>query len=774
MIDERPSNDQLRDFLVGKVSAKEQSMIASYLEIHPEALDDIIESDISDSLLSDLQQPPKFFSSEPAFQEGLEKARLIPRQQAQVLVPSRVGSYFLLDQIDRKRASAVFKARDERTNQIIALKILPFERSHDPKIVDRFRREMELLEQLDHPNIVRFIEAGEANGVLYLTMELLQGSDLSRLVKKMGPLPIGLVCYVGQQAALALDHAFKRGFVHRDVKPSNIFLTKDGELKLLDLGLARPLTDESASITHSDQLLGTIDYMAPEQAFDSHKADIRSDIYSLGCTLYTLLVGVAPFSGPEFSHVLKKLLAHSTKEMVSIRKHRSDIPVQLAQVIERMCAKQPSDRFQIPFEVANVLAPFSDDRLLPDLVEKMNCEQEGWDEYSLEVEDESIGDQPVTFSGIKRSHFKTFIIRFKGTLTSFFLGVGVVMWFVMTSPTPKKESPAEKPARVKLKQMEKSIAPLPVVSTKVTLAPVFSETAQILQSSPYSGIWCINASNDGKYIRTGSNDGNIRIWNHETKKLIANLRKREDVDHSVHAFAFTADGKQCLSAGFPSYVVLWDIPEQKIVKEFVGHVDRVWTVCISPDEFNGASAGWDGTIRIWDMKSGEEVRVIEANIGKVLALAYSKDGKSLIAGGRSKVVQFDISTGQQQWGFDEQRVYVNALSVSSDGQFIVTGSRDNTVRVLHADTGQQVHVLTGNTDWVNAVAISDNGKWILSGCADGTVRLWDAATGEEIRCFKGHKGPVNSVSFVEKSLIAISGGDDRTIRFWPLPDGGEL
>lgn len=774
MTDERPSDDQLRDFLIGKVSAKEQSMIASYLEIHPEALDDIIESDISDSLISNLQQPAKFFSSEPAFLEGMEKARSIPLQQAQSLLPTRVGSYILLDQIDRKGTSAVFKARDERNDQIVALKILPFERSHDPKIVDRFRREMESLEQLEHPNIVRFIEAGEANGILYITMELLHGSDLSRLVKSKGPLPVGLVCFVGLQVAVALDHAFRKGIVHRDVKPSNIFLTKKGELKLLDLGLARPLTDDSASITHSDQLLGTIDYMSPEQAFDSHQADIRSDVYSLGCTLYTLLVGVAPYSGPEFNHVLKKLLAHSTKDMVSIREHRSEIPEQLAQVIERMCAKQPTDRYQTPLEVVDALSPFSDDHLFPDLVYEVNCESDG---YEVCISGDLVAGedgQSHTLSKRNDNRFKKVIIYLIGVLFLLLLGTGVVMWFDADSKKPPSAKHSQNSTRTNVKQTKKRGASPLATSTKKTIAPVFSENTQILQQSPYSGIWCISVSKNGKYIRTGSNDGNIRIWDRESKKLLANLRKQEDVDHPVHDFAFTADGKRCLSVGFPSYVVLWDIPEQKIVKEFVGHVDRVWTVCISPDESKGVSAGWDGTIRIWDLKSGEEVRVIEANIGKVLALVYSRDGKSLIAGGRSKVVQFDISTGQAQWEFDEQRVYVNALSVSSDGQFIVTGSRDNTVRVLSADTGRQIQVLTGNTDWANAVAISGDGKWVLSGCADGTARLWDLKTGEEIRCFKGHKGPVNSVSFVEKSLIAISGGDDRTIRFWPLPVGGEL
>lgn len=359
MPDECPTREQLHNFLIGKVSSEEQLKIAEYVNHHPHALDEIAENDNSDPFIYVLQEPICDFASEPAFRRGLEKARSIRLREIQEAFPSRVGSFVLLERIACKSTSAVYKARDERTGQSVALKVLLVERIHDPAIIDRFQREMRAIEKLSHASIVRYIEAGEADGVLYLAMELLHGFDLSQLVARVGPLPIGAACFVGRQAALALQHAFENGLIHRDVKPSNIFVTAEGDVKLLDLGLARPVMDDEESLTRSDQLLGTLDYMAPEQAFDSRHADIRSDIYSLGCTLYKLLVGNAPFTSVEYRHPLKKLLAHSSHELPPVTAHRREIPTELAAIVECMCAKLPDDRIQSPAEVAEALSPYT-------------------------------------------------------------------------------------------------------------------------------------------------------------------------------------------------------------------------------------------------------------------------------------------------------------------------------------------------------------------------------------------------------------------------------
>ena len=209
----------------------------------------------------------------------------------------------------------------------MALKLLPANRFRDPHAVSRFRREIEAIARVDHPNIVRASDAGEHDGIHFLVMELIDGADLSTLVRRCGPLPIAEACELTRQAAVALQHAHEHGLVHRDVKPSNIMLDRNGTAKLLDLGLVR-LGDRSAGgdLTTTGQLLGTFDYMAPEQASDIQRVDIRADLYSLGCTMYFLLTGQPPFGDAQYRTVVRKIVAHAKDEAPPVTDLRPEVP----------------------------------------------------------------------------------------------------------------------------------------------------------------------------------------------------------------------------------------------------------------------------------------------------------------------------------------------------------------------------------------------------------------------------------------------------------------
>jgi serine/threonine protein kinase len=210
---------------------------------------------------------------------------------------------------------------------------------------------MRLVSRLDHPNIAHAIDAGEHNGKLYLAVEFVEGTDLGRVVKEKGPLPIGQACDVVRQAALALAHAHDRGLVHRDVKPSNLLLGPNGLLKLLDLGLARlgeAGSDSATSLTGMGMVMGTPDFMAPEQALDAHLVDIRADLYSLGCTLYFLLTGQPPFPGGTLGY---KFHCHQHEEPAPLESLRRDVPVALVGVVRKLMAKRPEERFQSPAEL---------------------------------------------------------------------------------------------------------------------------------------------------------------------------------------------------------------------------------------------------------------------------------------------------------------------------------------------------------------------------------------------------------------------------------------
>ena len=289
--------------------------------------------------------------------------------------PRRLGDYELLAKLGEGGMGAVYKARHVRLNKIVALKVLPKDRTSDPQARARFEREMQAVGRGSHPNIVQAHDARDIDGASVLVMEYADGADLSHLVDRVGPLPVAAACEIIRQAAVGLQYAHENGLVHRDIKPSNILLTRQGQVKILDLGLALLSAEEApGELTSAGQIMGTADYMAPEQSFDSHRVDIRADIYSLGCTLYKLLTGHVPYGGEEFNSAIKKVLAHLQAPIPSVASARKDVPNALAAIIERMMAKDRGARFATPAEVAEALAPFTAGCNLPALATGEKCE----------------------------------------------------------------------------------------------------------------------------------------------------------------------------------------------------------------------------------------------------------------------------------------------------------------------------------------------------------------------------------------------------------------
>jgi eukaryotic-like serine/threonine-protein kinase len=229
------------------------------------------------------------------------------------------------------------------------------------EIVARFRQEQVLAVRLTHPNLVAAYDAGQIAGCPYLVLEFVEGHDLAWLLKRRGPLPAAEACELVRQATLGLQHIHKQGLVHRDIKPANLMLTPSGQVKVLDVGLARCLggPPPGGRITVTGQSLGSPDYMAPEQCLDSHAVDSRADIYALGCTLYELLAGQPPFAGPAYESLFLKMKAHVEAPVPPIRGRRPDIPERLAAALGRMLAKDRTDRFASAAGVVAALQPFA-------------------------------------------------------------------------------------------------------------------------------------------------------------------------------------------------------------------------------------------------------------------------------------------------------------------------------------------------------------------------------------------------------------------------------
>jgi serine/threonine protein kinase len=287
-----------------------------------------------------------------------------PAPQAQPGVPAELRDhpqYEVVRELGRGGMGVVYLARNRLLDRPEVLKVINQRLLDHPEAGERFLREVRSAARLSHRNIVTAFAALPVGDLLVFAMEYVEGEDLAKVVKARGPLPVANACYYAQQAAQGLQHAFEKGMVHRDIKPQNLILARDGKkhvVKVLDFGLAKATREhegQGRDLTGSGRMLGTPDYMAPEQTLDAARTDIRADIYSLGCTLYFLLSGRPPF---EADSLFQLMYAHQSLDATPLHEVRGDVPAELAAVVERMLAKDPARRYQQPVEVAQALAPF--------------------------------------------------------------------------------------------------------------------------------------------------------------------------------------------------------------------------------------------------------------------------------------------------------------------------------------------------------------------------------------------------------------------------------
>lgn len=291
--------------------------------------------------------------------QALVAANLLTDWQVEQLRKGRhkgftLGRYKLLRLLGAGGMSSVYLAEHATLHSKVAIKVLPVKRADKSSYLARFEREAQQSARLNHPNIIRTFDLDTSGAIHFIAMEYIEGVDLHAKVKRDGPLDVREAAEFIRQAAIGLHHAHDEGLVHRDVKPANLMLDTRGTVKVLDLGLALAGGDEDESLTreHDEKVLGTADYLAPEQATDSHKADRRSDIYALGCTLYYLLVGRAPFAQGSLA---ERIQSHLRKPPPNLLEQRSDVPTAIVELYFRMLEKHPDARPQTAQEVADAL-----------------------------------------------------------------------------------------------------------------------------------------------------------------------------------------------------------------------------------------------------------------------------------------------------------------------------------------------------------------------------------------------------------------------------------
>jgi WD40 repeat protein/serine/threonine protein kinase len=692
-----------------------------------------------------------------------------------------LGAFILLERLGEGGMGQVFKARQRKLGRIVALKVIRKERLTSADAVRRFRREIQAAAQLSHPNIVLAIDADEHEGTHFFAMEYVEGTDLAKQVKKHGPLPVEQACDCIRQAALGLQHAFERGLVHRDIKPHNLLLTRTGGarqppaavVKVLDMGLARLNAhgdDEysSSTLTQEGAVMGTPDYIAPEQAMDSRSADIRADLYSLGCTFYFLLTGRVPFPG---GTVMEKLFRHQTQPPPSVLSLRPDVPPSVAAVVHRLMAKRPADRYQTPAElivalnaalapaahVAVAASPGAAPTAVPVAVPAPR---------PAENSDTFADLRPDTVHHKKDEEKTRHAIEHKRLLILSGAGAGVLLLLVLLlvlllrggskSGSPADDGPGDVTEAASSESADKEWNAL-----RVRLEVPGGDRARLREE-----IVAFRQKHPGTRAAMDAAGWLMRLPSPLDALTVTPLSAEQKLDgQPKELLAVLGDHRSWMMGRRPSYVA---------------HVryspDGRWLACNTGES----------SIRLLDPGSLDVRAVLKAEQGLGL-FDFRPDGKALAACGFESVTLWDLSapTPRLDRVLKDFPGRVGIAAYSPDGTLLAvtcaSEKEKSTVRLWDLSGGQprEKAVLRGHEGTICKPAFSPDGKTLVTAAQDKIIRVWDLSSGEpkERAVLKNHTYWVVAVAFSpDGKVLASSGQHDYTVRLWDMtaPEPKEL
>ncbi|MBY0524337.1 MAG: serine/threonine protein kinase [Gemmataceae bacterium] len=748
--------------------------------------------------LDELSRTPQAFPSESkALTKTLLQRGWLTPYQANQLVPGNVGelvlgSYILLERLGAGGTGQVFKARHQRLDRVVALKLIRRELLTEPEVVARFYREMQLVSQLDHPNVIHAYDAGPAGETHFLAMEFVEGIDLGKLVKQGGAIPVMQACEYIRQAALGLQHIHERGLVHRDIKPHNLIVSRrEGLVKLADLGLARLPHGVNGEVTaaitaaqstgtltpENAMLIGTADYLAPEQALDFHNADIRADIYSLGCTLYFLLAGQPPFAG---GNLAQKVTNHLHSKPPDIGQFRKDVPPALVDVLGRMLAKRPEERFQTPAELVKPLEALMAGRRwrsrrnwlpLRTRRSRIFAALAGVLVVGLAISRFSVWRSAITPKDGRQEEIQELERRAAGPP----VGLGVLRRDLLRFKMRFAGSPEAVQAAELLRQVPSPLDELDSknIPTAERFAHQPKEVVAVLGEHRWrnwGAVRCAAVSSDGKLLATGGDDWLVRVWDVETKTLRFTFPGHTA---SVRGLAFTAsdrDERYLISAGMDGTLKVWDVARGWHHTSVVAHKEGARAVAIAPNGRVLASAGEDNTVKLWNIDAKLAIvprpTILKGHHGAVTAVAFHPGSKILASASEDHLVKlWDVDAGKESTNLPGHSGSVNAVVFAPDGQFLVTGSAADKlgeVKVWETVPPRERTAFKVKTSTpVHALALAPDGKTVaVSGSVNPEldVRFIDTATGKEGEPFVNKRHwPVTALAYLPgtRSLLMV-------------------
>jgi serine/threonine protein kinase/Tol biopolymer transport system component len=636
----------------------------------------------------------------------------------------RLGHFHILDVIGRGGMGVVLRALDKCLQRLVAIKVLSPDLANNETARKRFCREARAAAAVTHENVVSIheVDEDEESGVPFLVMHLVTGMSLEDHISANGALKPRDIISIAAQSAAGLAAAHAQGLIHRDIKPGNILLESDLQrIKITDFGLAR--TTEDVRLTQTGYTPGTPLYMAPEQA-RGEPVDHRSDLFSLGSVIYAMCTGRPPFQGSTPYVVLKSVTEERPPPIHVIN---PEIPEWLVEVVDRLHAKQPDDRFQSAQVLAELLG-----RRLAELVS---------------------GQAPKDCPKMRR--VSIFATAKRRTLLA--LAGGILLGSAAALGATEILGASHlfgfrHPANVE----ESGPAPLSTLNAQV------------------GPVWSSSFSPDGSTLVMGLDDGTVKVWDVKESKVNYTLSAHKGPVWSANV---SPDGKLLATASDDGTVKIWDLSSHEIDRErlVLSHTNPVRSVVFSPDGKSVLTGSRGGNLHIYDIDPASPTyksatfEVTRAHDGVITSVAFSPDGKHLASAGSDKLVKlWDVKERREQLHLSGHGGSVYTVAFSPDGKHLASGSWDRTVRVWDTAEGTCTAVLNGHTQDVWSVAFAPDGRTLASGSEDRTVKVWDAESGKNLATFRGHGATIYTVTFARDGKVLASGGRDGTVKLWDL------